>query len=130
MSSEDQSLILKVVSNLRIYLFKIPNEYLLCLTIIVSIITVILILSIVLDSEILLIFSPIDKSSKNSFFQSTFLNWLLNSSNHIKNRFFNELICSLNQRFFSRKVKNNIFITFDLWFFVLGTSEYRNITIF
>jgi hypothetical protein len=102
-------------NNLTIYLFEKLNEYFLFFTIIISIITLILTLSIVFESK----FNLSNKYFKNHLFQTitseSFLNWLFNSSNHIKKRFFNEFIHSLNQKFFSKKVKKVFFlhINFD-----------------
>jgi len=91
MSSNDVFLISEYLSQLTKYIWQKINEYLLYGTIIITILTVILILSIVFESKI-------------DCFQMNFFNWLVNSSNHMKTHFFNQLILSLNRKFLSKMV--------------------------
>lgn len=114
MSLNDQSLIYEYFSNLTIYLLQKLNNYFLLITIIISIITLFLMLWILIESKC----DSIKKHPKNHLFQSitseSCLNWLFNSSNHIKKRFFNVFIHSLNQEFFSKKVNKNILLSNNL----------------
>jgi hypothetical protein len=64
---------------------------------------------------------------RNKFLQKTtpsFINLLLNSKSHIREKFSKEFIRSLNQEFFNRKVKNefsiclSFIIKYDLCFFI------------
>jgi len=110
-------------NNLTIYLFEKLNEYFLFFTIIISIITLILTLSIVFESK----FNLSNIYFKNHLFQSitseSFLNWLFNSSNYIKKRFFNEFIYSLNQNLFSQKVKKDFFLHISFAFFYFRNNS-------
>ncbi len=85
MSSNDQSHSDQTISS-----FEKFNEYFLYFTIIISILSVIFTLSVVFEFSI-----------RKYFFQSIFL---FNSSHYVKERFFNQLIYSLNQELFLRKV--------------------------
>jgi hypothetical protein len=123
MSSNNLVLVYKYLYNQTIYLFEKFNEYFLFFTIIISIITVILTLSIVFESRLY----SINKYCNNHLFQSitspSFLNWLFNSSNHIKKRFFNEFIYSLNEKFFSKKVKKYFRYIQSLFFYFRHDSQ-------
>ena len=103
-------------NSFNLHLLENFNDYLLYFTIIITIITFILILYIIFESNYLLkyllsIYSLNEylfSKRKNEDFRSKtsfcFLNWLLNSPNRIQTRFFNEFLHSLNQKFLHKKV--------------------------
>ena len=103
-------------NNFRLYLLEKSNEWFLSFTIIISIITLFIILSIILESNLLLkLFLSIYSFNKylflkikKTFFQSTssssLLNCLLNSPSSIQQCFLNEFLYSLNQEFLYKKV--------------------------
>ena len=88
------------LTNFNLDLFEKSNEYFLYFTIFISIITIIITLSTVFESNILFKFILLFLKLKSLFFRrSSFsLNWLLNRSNHIQKRFINEFIYIINQK--------------------------------